>query len=109
MLKIFDISSFLARNNLTHAKLAEKLDCSTSLISVWASSEQTPSFDKCLKLIELGMTFEEMFGTELTSKAKVFLNGNQNEPKSNSEFNSKVGKAIIELLNEGLFKLKQEA
>lgn len=106
MLKIFDISCFLSRNNLTHAKLAEKLDCSTSLVSVWASSEQTPSFDKCLKLIELGMTFEEMFGTELTSKAKVFLNENQNAPEN--EFNAKVGKAIVELLNEGFFKLKND-
>ncbi|GBU23786.1 hypothetical protein R83H12_00404 [Fibrobacteria bacterium R8-3-H12] len=106
MLKIFDISCFLARNNFTHAKLAEKLECSTSLVSVWASSEQTPSFDKCLKLIELGMTFEEMFGSELTNKAKVFLNESPKEPES--EFNSKVGKAIIDLLNEGFFKLKKE-
>jgi len=106
MLKIFDISCFLARNNLTHAGLAEKLDCSTSLVSVWASSDQTPSFDKCLKLIELGMTFEEMFGTELTNKAKVFLNENKKEQEN--EFNSKVGKAIVELLNNGFFKLSKE-
>jgi len=105
-LKIFDISCFLARKSLTHAELAEKLECSTSLVSVWASTDQTPSFDKCLKLIELGMTFEEMFGTELTGKANVFLN----EPKvleNEGEFNSKVGKAIIELLNKGFFQFKE--
>jgi len=106
VLKIFDISSFLARKNLTHAELAEQLDCSTSLVSVWASRDQTPSFDKCLKLMELGMTFEEMFGTELTNKATVFLN-KPKEIEDQSEFNSKVGKAIIELFKGGFFQFKE--
>jgi len=52
------------------------------------------------------MTFEEMFGTELTNKATVFLN-KPKEIEDQSEFNSKVGKAIIELFKGGFFQFKE--
>jgi transcriptional regulator with XRE-family HTH domain len=107
--KIFDINSFLRRNNWVQADLAEKLECSTSLVGIWASTDQTPSFDKCVKLLELGMTVEEMFGTELAEKAQLFAEPKQKEIVNENEFEDKVGEAIINLVSKNFFKLTKEA
>ena len=102
-IKIFDINSFLIRMNYTHSELAEKVGLKTSSVSVWASTEQKPSFKICLKLLELGMTFEELFGTELTGKTQMWLNEDKNKvPEINEDdFERKVCEVLIKHLSGG--------
>jgi transcriptional regulator with XRE-family HTH domain len=107
-LKVFEITHFLKRNDFTFAELGEKLDCTPSLIGSWTSDRAFPSFDKCVKLLELGMTFEEMFGTELAEKTQVFTDEKEKQYEKESDFNKKVGEAVIALVNSGVSNLKKE-
>ena len=70
---------------------------------MWNSGASFASFDKQIKLLELGMTIEEMFGTELTKKAQVFLNKNEKEPEINEDdFERKVREILIKYHNNGI-------
>jgi transcriptional regulator with XRE-family HTH domain len=107
--KVFDVNSFLGRSGMIFEDLAKKIDCSTGLIGMWTSGKSFASFDKCLKLLELGMTVEEMLGTELFKKIALSPEVPENEKESEGDFRNKVGEAFIELLNGGFFKLKKES
>jgi transcriptional regulator with XRE-family HTH domain len=62
-----NFSKFLLRTGLTHREVAEKLNCSTALVSSWATNRIQPSFEKIVQLIDLGLTTSELFG----EKAKI--------------------------------------
>jgi len=101
--KVFDINSFLTRNNMIFEDLAEKLDCSTGLIGMWTSGKSFASFDKCLKLMELGMTAEEMFGTELFKKITLSQNDLPEFQKENDkDFESRVCEILIKYHKSGI-------
>jgi transcriptional regulator with XRE-family HTH domain len=57
-----DFAKFLRRSGLTHREVAEKLHCSTALVSSWATNRIQPSFEKIVQLIDLGLTTNELFG-----------------------------------------------
>jgi len=101
--KIFDINSFLKRNDMTFDDLAKKIDCSTGLIGMWNSGKSFASFDKCLKLMELGMTAEEMFGTELFRKITLSQNDLPDFKKeSDKDFESRVCEVLIKYHKNGI-------
>jgi len=104
---MFNINKFLARTGHTHASLAEKLDCSSGLIGAYASKEgAAPSYEKCKQLLDLGMSLEEMFGQETAQNCIALVPTDKELKEEASSFKGKVAKALVELQDEGFFKLK---
>ena len=102
---MFNIVKFLARKGLTHSALAEKLNCSHGLIGMWASGRAVPSYEKCVELLQNGMTVSELFGEDLAQNAFGF----QKEIEENvNDFEQKVGDAIVSLMNKGFFRVRRE-
>lgn len=100
-LKIFDINYFLRRNNLTFAELAKKINCTPGLIGMWASRRAFPSFDKCVRLIKLGMTFEEMFGTEIFENVELSSTEKKKGFENKNEFEKKVYDTVVKFFSSG--------
>ena len=62
-----DIKSFIERKGMRKADLCRALgmDSTSSLMSSYEKGRSDPSYDKCEKLIRLGITVQELFGEEL--------------------------------------------
>lgn len=62
-----DIKSFIERLEMRKADLCRALgmDPQSSLMSSYEKGRSDPSYDKCEKLIRLGITAQELFGEEL--------------------------------------------
>ena len=60
------LKSFLSRMNMNKADLCRELDIDpkSSLLSSYEKGRSYPSYEKCKKLLEMGMTVEELFGEE---------------------------------------------
>lgn len=66
-----DIQNFIDRVGIrSHEELAEKIGATKSAVSSWSAGVRTPTYEKCLALLELGMTVEELFGKPYPSTAK---------------------------------------
>lgn len=67
-----NIKEFIRRAGLKgQDDLAERLGVKTSAVSAWSSGKRTPTYEMCERLLELGMTVEELFGKPYQSSAKV--------------------------------------
>lgn len=62
-----DIKTFIERKGMRKADLCRVfgLDPKSSLMSSYEKGRSDPSYDKCEKLIRLGITAQELFGEEL--------------------------------------------
>ena len=65
---VFDFNRFLHRKNFKQKDAAAAVGASMGLIGTWASKKAVPSYEKIAKLIELGITAQELFGEEIGSK-----------------------------------------
>ena len=61
-MKPFDFQKFVSRTRLKQREIAEKAGVSLGLVGMWASGKAKPSFETILKLIDCGITAEELFG-----------------------------------------------
>ena len=61
---VIDLKSYLNRTGFSKADLCRKLglDAKSSLLSSYEKGRSDPSYDMCVKLLQLGMTVEELFG-----------------------------------------------
>jgi transcriptional regulator with XRE-family HTH domain len=60
---MMNIQGFIDRVGIAdHAELAARLGTKKSTVDSWSSGARTPTYDMCMKLLELGMTVEELFG-----------------------------------------------
>ena len=97
------VKKFLKRVRMTQYDLAEKLGCNQSLVAVWCTGKGVPTYDKICKLIDLGMTAEELFGTELAEKLifdkdkPIFLPTEFNKP----DLQQAVLETILDLKAQG--------
>ena len=58
-----NIQGFIDRVGIAdHFELAAKLGVKKSTVDSWSSGARTPTYDVCVKLLDLGMTVEELFG-----------------------------------------------
>lgn len=60
-----DIDAFLRRTGMDGVKLQEKLGVSSGLLSQYKAGRSNPSYSMLCKLLEEGMTIQEMFGPEI--------------------------------------------
>ena len=60
-----DLFSYLTRKKMSQADLAKSLDTTPANVNRWAKGEGVPSYELCVKLLEQGMTTEELFGLTL--------------------------------------------
>lgn len=60
-----DLFSFLARKKMSQADLAKALDTTPGNVNRWAKGDGVPGYELCVKLLELGMTTEELFGVSV--------------------------------------------
>lgn len=64
------IESFLNRKGMSKADLcrAFNIDSKSSIFSSYEKGRAYPSYETCLKLLEMGMTVEELFGISEAEK-----------------------------------------
>ena len=79
-------------------ELAERLGLTQGAVSAWNSGNRTPPYETCAQLLAMGMTIEELFGSEI---AGIVRNGDKKQPKiSEDEIFSLVKKALAKLGSE---------
>jgi transcriptional regulator with XRE-family HTH domain len=69
-MKMLDIAKFAHRTGFKYRELAEELGTSTSLIGQVARGKSKFSYENVVKLIELGITAEELLGEDLGREFK---------------------------------------
>ena len=66
-----NVQEFIDRVGIkSHEELAEKIGATKSAVSSWSAGVRTPTYDMCVKLLELGMTVKELFGKPYPSTAR---------------------------------------
>ena len=90
----FDFQRFLSRKRLKHREIAPRIDASLGLIGSWAAGKAKPGFEKMLRLIEEGITAQELFG----EKHGDLLVKNSTKPESDrGEIMAAVKAALADL------------
>ena len=100
-MKPFDFQKFVSRTRLKQREIAEKAGVSLGLVGMWASGKAKPSFETILKLIDCGITAEELFGDECAEKLTKNSGLTENS-LSKADFIAGVREAMAEIA-----KLKQ--
>ncbi len=74
-----DLKKFSERTGKTFSAIAQELDLTPSLVSQWHRGKSMPGYDHVCKLLDLGMSFEELFGEErwMTLKQKIEANASK--------------------------------
>ena len=92
-----DINGFLARMGMKGVELQKRLGVSSGNLSQYKSNRSNPSYTMVCKLIEEGMTADELFGPELAKK--LLENGAKGGPDTDVLFDSeKFKKGVIDLI-----------
>ena len=92
-----NFDSFFARKGFNQTSLASVLNTSSQNVNRWCRNIGKPSYEICKKLLELGMTVEELFDVKQT----------QDQPSLPKEYNSPefmegVAQAIADMKAKGL-------
>jgi len=95
-----DFLNFMSRKKISQTELAEVLDVHQSAVSQYVSGKSGVVFDKVEKLVELGITPEELFGENAGKKMRDAII---------REYLSKNGEATnqnsMEIVKEGLIEI----
>lgn len=62
---IFDFDGFIARTGRKRKGVASELGLKESTVGNWCTGTSTPNYATIVKLVQLGMTAQELFGKEL--------------------------------------------
>lgn len=100
----FDFNRFLHRKQLKQKDAAQLVGASMGLIGTWAAGKASPSYEKMAKLIENGITAQELFGEELGG---LLISNSANIPKD-SDFLAGVEKAMSDMKTRGLIREEVE-
>lgn len=97
----FDFQHFITRKKMKQREAADLLGVSVSYIGILASNpSKHPSYETIQKLIEAGITLEELFGKELA--AKLIENSNIQTVKkpTDSELKASIREVMKDLLGD---------
>lgn len=67
---MFECQKFLDRMGWKQEDLAKALGSKQSRVSNWNTGVASPRYNEILKLIDLGVTIEELFGDDVAEKLK---------------------------------------
>ena len=93
----FDFAKFFLKSHLRLREVAEQTGASTSLVGNWNSGKAVPSYEKIARLIEIGMTAQELFGDELGDL--LVKNSSKEKPLDKEQVMSAVREALRDLSN----------
>ena len=79
-----NVKEFTARVGISREELADKIGVKPATVYSWTSKGRTPTYDVCVKLLELGMTVEELFGKAYQSSVR----------KTHEEFDAAVAASL---------------
>lgn len=85
-----DLDRFLKRINKSQKAFAEEIGTTPSNVNRWNIGVGVPSFELCKKLLEAGMTTNELFGVEAP------------EGNVESDLQRKVKQIIIDALQQSM-------
>ncbi len=95
-----DFLSFMNRQRISQTELAEALGVHQSAVSQYVSGKSGVVFDKVEKLVELGITPEELFGETMGKKMRETII---------RDYLSKSGETInqnpLDIVKEGLIEI----
>ena len=67
-----NVQEFIRRVGISdHEELAQKLGIKKGTVDSWSSGSRSPTYEVCVRLLELGMTVEELFGKPYPSSART--------------------------------------
>jgi DNA-binding XRE family transcriptional regulator len=100
-----DLESFLQRSGYNQTTLAAVLNTSSQNVNRWNTGVGKPGFEICKKLLELGMTVEELFGVEYAKMHREFkVDTSIQQIFDSPEFKANLEKAVKDLKDRGLIK-----
>jgi predicted transcriptional regulator len=105
-----DFLSFTSRKKISQTELSKILGVKQSSVSQYVSGKQGIVFDKIEKLVELGITPEELFGEKLGKKFREDIIKEHFENSKidiDDDFEKRVAMAIVNIYNGGFLKLKE--
>lgn len=98
-----NFDSFLARNGYNQTSLAAELNTSSQNVNRWIRNIGKPSYEICKKLLELGMTVEELFDVPYKHMHREFkVDSSVQEVFDSPEFKANLQKAVSDLKAKGL-------
>lgn len=87
------IKDFIKRAGIPgQAELARALGVSNNTVSMWATGKRTPTFKVCRRLLEMGMTVEELFGKPYRSSAATRSDMDEQVAESLKRLVANIGK-----------------
>ncbi len=100
-----DIAKFSSRVGLNYREIAEKLGKTTSLIGQVARGASKLSYENVAKLVEMGITAEELLGEELGKSFKKrcheeYIRENSDSVSVNSDVKSIVIAGLQKILDD---------
>jgi len=95
------ILGFMHRKNISQKSLAKSLKCTDSMISFIVSGRSSLTFDKIIKLIEMGATTIELFGEKDGKK----LLENSGAMGLEKDFEEKVMAVLNKVSNSGTIQI----
>ncbi|SHL05324.1 helix-turn-helix transcriptional regulator [Fibrobacter sp. UWH4] len=94
----FDCNKFLIRKGWDRKELAKELGFEVTTIGNWCAKKSTPNYSTLVKLINLGMTLEEMFGETVKEKLSPSPQKDNLPNPVNHDFKEAVRLALTDLL-----------
>lgn len=85
-----NIERFLKIRGWNQTELAREIGTSSQNINKWATGKGVPSYEFCRKLIEAGMSVEDLFGVD------EYAPFQESKPFSMDEFNERFARAMVE-------------
>lgn len=70
---MIDVDSCVSALGITKAELGRRLGLprKSNTLSLYNKGKSTPTFEMCVKLLDAGMSIEELFGSEIADKVVV--------------------------------------
>lgn len=103
-----DIQGFMYRIGVPNQEeMARRLGLTQSAISAWNNGSRFPTYGICKKLLEMGMTVEELFGIEYRSENGLFLKESRAVYDASPKISDEAKKAVAEALQIALDNLKK--
>ena len=92
------IDSFMKRLGCKNQQeLADKLGMSQGAVSAWGSGTRSPRYEDCVRLLQMGMTVEELFGEDAAKSVAV---SNFKIDENTEEFDAKVKESMLRILSK---------